>query len=147
MTTRLMLWSPWAITPETTASTAETWASSACAAQQEKLTQWEACALQVERSRYSLQLEKACMQQPHLRQQKINISKKEYQSWGRLGLPQQTARKVDHTCLVASLISDTATPWTVAHQASLSMELSRQEYWSELPFPSPEKCRSPKPRS
>ena len=28
------------------------------------------------------------------------------------------------------------TPWTVAHQAPLSMEFSRQEYWSELPFPS-----------
>ena len=30
-----------------------------------------------------------------------------------------------------------ATPWTVAHQASLSMGFPRQEYWSELPFPSP----------
>ena len=30
------------------------------------------------------------------------------------------------------------TPWTVAHQASLSMGFSRQEYWSGLPFPSPE---------
>ena len=29
-----------------------------------------------------------------------------------------------------------ATPWTVAHQAPLSMEFSRQEYWSGLPFPS-----------
>jgi len=29
------------------------------------------------------------------------------------------------------------TPWTVAHQALLSMEFPRQEYWSELPFPSP----------
>ena len=29
------------------------------------------------------------------------------------------------------------TPWTVARQASLSMGFSRQEYWSELPFPSP----------
>ena len=29
------------------------------------------------------------------------------------------------------------TPWTVASQAPLSMELSRQEYWSGLPFPSP----------
>ena len=28
------------------------------------------------------------------------------------------------------------TPWTVAHQASPSMEFSRQEYWSGLPFPS-----------
>ena len=30
------------------------------------------------------------------------------------------------------------TPWTVAHQAPLSMEFSRQEYWSGLSFPSPE---------
>ena len=30
-----------------------------------------------------------------------------------------------------------ATPWTVAHQAPPSMGLSRQEYWSGLPFPSP----------
>ena len=27
--------------------------------------------------------------------------------------------------------------WTVAHQAPLSMEFSRQEYWNELPFPPP----------
>ena len=30
-----------------------------------------------------------------------------------------------------------ATLWTMAHQAPLSMEFSRQEYWSGLPFPSP----------
>ena len=30
-----------------------------------------------------------------------------------------------------------ATPWTVAHQAPLSMGFSRQEYWSGLPFPTP----------
>ena len=29
------------------------------------------------------------------------------------------------------------TLWTVAHQAALSMEFYRQEYWSALPFPSP----------
>ena len=29
------------------------------------------------------------------------------------------------------------TPWTVAHQAPLSMELPRQEYWSGLPFLTP----------
>ena len=28
------------------------------------------------------------------------------------------------------------TPWTVAHQAPPSMEFSRQEYWSRLPFAS-----------
>ena len=30
------------------------------------------------------------------------------------------------------------TPWTVAHQAPLSMGFSRQEYWSGVPLPSPE---------
>ena len=29
------------------------------------------------------------------------------------------------------------TPWTTAHQAPLSMEFCRQEYWSGLPFPPP----------
>ena len=40
--------------------------------------------------------------------------------------------------LVAKSCSTLATPWTVAHQAPLSMGFSRQEYWSGLPFPSPE---------
>ena len=35
-----------------------------------------------------------------------------------------------------------ATPWSAAHQALLSMEFSRQEYWSGLPFPSPYGCES-----
>ena len=30
-----------------------------------------------------------------------------------------------------------ATPWTVALQASLFMEFSRQEYWTGLSFPTP----------
>ena len=36
-----------------------------------------------------------------------------------------------------SLVQLLATPWTVAYQPPLSMGLSKQEYWSELPFPSP----------
>ena len=41
------------------------------------------------------------------------------------------------------------TPWTVAYQASPSMEFSRQEDWSGLPFPSPADLPDPgiKPRS
>ena len=31
-----------------------------------------------------------------------------------------------------------ATPWTVAYQAPPSLRFSRQEYWSGLPFPSPD---------
>ena len=39
--------------------------------------------------------------------------------------------------------------WTVAHQASPSMGFSRQEYWSELPVPSPGYLPNPgiEPRS
>ena len=43
-------------------------------------------------------------------------------------------------CLCGGLVAKsclTVTPWTVAHQASLSMGFLRQEYWSGLPFPSP----------
>ena len=36
-----------------------------------------------------------------------------------------------------SVMSDSATPWIVGHQASLSMEFSREEYWSGQPFSSP----------
>ena len=37
--------------------------------------------------------------------------------------------KVTNSCLTL------ATPWTMPHQAPLSMEFSRQEYWSGLPLP------------
>ena len=36
-----------------------------------------------------------------------------------------------------------ATLWTVARQAPLSLGFSRQEYWSGLPFPSPEDLPNP----
>ena len=51
--------------------------------------------------------------------------------------------------LVTKLCPTLATPWTVAHQAPLSMGFSRQEYWSGLPFPSPGDLLDPgiKPRS
>ena len=35
------------------------------------------------------------------------------------------------------VMSDSVSPWTIAHQATLSMEFFRQEYWSGLRFPSP----------
>ena len=42
-----------------------------------------------------------------------------------------------------SVVSDSAISWTVAHQIPLSMEFSRQEYWSGLPFPSPRDLPDP----
>ena len=35
------------------------------------------------------------------------------------------------------VVPDSATPWTIARQAPLSMGSPRQESWSELPLPSP----------
>ena len=55
-------------------------------------------------------------------------------------------------CLGGGLVTKSrgtlATLWTVAGQAPLSMEFSRQEYWSEFPFPSPADLLDPgfKPR-
>ena len=42
---------------------------------------------------------------------------------------------LDFSC---SILSDSfATPWTIAHQAPLSMGFPGQEHWSGLPFPPP----------
>ena len=46
-------------------------------------------------------------------------------------------------CYVFSRVQFFMTPWTVAHQAPLSMEFSRQEYWIRLPFPSPGDLSNP----
>ena len=40
-------------------------------------------------------------------------------------------------CVSRSFVSDSVNPWIVARQAALSMEFSKQEYESGLPFPSP----------
>ena len=49
--------------------------------------------------------------------------------------------QVEAGCLFAQVLF--VTPWTVALQASLSMKISRQEYWSGLPFPPPGDLRDP----
>ena len=62
-------------------------------------------------------------------------------------LEQKEALKVKVESL--SRVRLSATPWTVACQASLSMEFSRQEYWSGQPFSSPGDLPNPgmEPRS
>ena len=40
-------------------------------------------------------------------------------------------------------MSDSAIPWTVVHQAPLSVGFPRQEYWSELPVSPPEDIPDP----
>ena len=48
---------------------------------------------------------------------------------------QHMSRKVKVKSL--SCVQLFETPWTAAYHALPSMGFSRQEYWSELPFPSP----------
>ena len=57
-------------------------------------------------------------------------------------MPYNCAQLLSHICLFV-------TPWTVAHQASLSMECLRQEFWRGLSFPTPEDLSDPeiKPES
>ena len=45
--------------------------------------------------------------------------------------------------LICSVDPDSVTPRTVACQAPLSMEFSRKEYWSGVPFPFPEDLPDP----
>ena len=44
-----------------------------------------------------------------------------------------------YLCELLSRVWLIVSPWTVAHQAPLSMGFSRQEYWSGLPFLSPKR--------
>ena len=46
-------------------------------------------------------------------------------------------RENESESVSSSIVSDSATLWTVAHQAPLSMGFSRQEYWSGSPYPFP----------
>ena len=46
-------------------------------------------------------------------------------------------------CVLVSHVRLILTPWTLARQAPLSMEFSRQEYWSVLPFPPPGNLPNP----
>ena len=49
-----------------------------------------------------------------------------------------------HMCMhSSSVMFNSATPWTVARQAPLSMGFSRQAYWSGLPFPTAEDLLNP----
>ena len=66
-----------------------------------------------------------------------------------LGSPESQRQWFVCVCESHSVMFDSSTPQTEACQISLSMEFSRQEYWSGLPFPSPRDLPNPgiKPRS
>ena len=67
----------------------------------------------------------------------------------KLQLNYKWVASLNHKVKSLSGVRLFATPWAVAYQASQSMGFSRQEYWSRLPFPSPEDLPDPgiEPRS
>ena len=77
-----------------------------------------------------------------------------WRSWNQCGVSvslyaaSQSPRGLNNWvgCTVAWTLSHVqpfVTPWTVAHQAPLSVEFSRQESWSGLPSPSPRDLPDP----
>ena len=73
--------------------------------------------------------------EPDMRSQ-VGLRKHYHKASGGDGIPVELVKSL-------SCVRLFATPWTVAHQASPSMGFSRQEYWSGLPFPSPEDLPDP----
>ena len=63
-----------------------------------------------------------------------NLSVKHSCSWLDSQAPQGQGKGTNSLSRVRLF----ATPWTAAYQAPPSMRLSRQEYWSGVPLPSPE---------
>ena len=62
---------------------------------------------------------------------------------------EERARLARELCLcvlsrVWLFVDPPCPPWTIAHQASLSMGFSRQEFWSGLPFSSPGDLPNPR---
>ena len=81
--------------------------------------------------------------EPHLSIKPTEISgrrliKLHYSAKGE-ELPSPEQRK----CLRAQSCPTLVTPWIIAHQVHLSMGFPRQEYWSGLPFPTPEDLPAP----
>ena len=71
---------------------------------------------------------------------KVQCCKEQYctGTWNVRSMKEKVkVKSLSHVCPFA-------TPWTVAYQASPSMEFPRQEYWSGLPFPSPGESSRPR---
>ena len=80
-----------------------------------------------------------------------------YCSFPHFPEPEQSLRSLDLFSSSTSLLLTThpplpscklvlrrVTPWIAAHQAPLSMDFSRQGYWSKLPFLSPGDLLNPR---
>ena len=70
--------------------------------------------------------------------------KKKFNIIRSLGNTNEDCNQTSACCMLScSVMSNSATPWTAAQQALLSMGFSRQEYWSGLPLIPPEYVPNP----
>ena len=76
----------------------------------------------------------SCVKRISIKLWEKNIFKEESMVWrnGRKRFIEVWKRK----CSSLNCVWLFVTPWTETHQSPLSMEFSRQEYWSEFPLPS-----------
>ena len=96
----------------------------------------------------------ACAISKEPAEKQIIVIRKDELSWEVTYLPIQQTSGLIVTCVLTGFIKKVfgmlravlscfghvellEIPWTIAHQAPLSMGLSQQEYWSGLTFPSP----------
>ena len=82
------------------------------------------------------------LQAGRLRLRKNDLLRVSQRSRDKAGCSHVKVKSLSHVRLFV-------TPWTIAYQAPPSVQFSRQEYWSGLPFPSPGSLPDPriKPRS
>ena len=69
--------------------------------------------------------------------QKEHDVRRHREVWWHHGGDAAERREAARTNLKEQVRTHSCRVVTIAHQAPLPMEFSRQEYWSELPFPSP----------
>ena len=73
----------------------------------------------------------------HMKRCSMPLITREMQSKTQWNIISQWSECVCCVLVMLSHVQLFVTPWTVAHQAPLTVGFSRQEYWSGLPFPSP----------
>ena len=74
-------------------------------------------------------LQYSCLKNPHGQEEPGGLQSMGSQRVGHGRAIKHTAQHGHFHCASGSVMSDSANPWTIAHQAPLSLGFSRQEYW------------------
>ena len=74
---------------------------------------------------------------------RVAKSRTRLSDWTKLNWSESVSLEDVYVCAVSQSCPGLWDPWTVAHQAPLSMEFSRHKYWRGLPFPTPSDLPNP----